>query len=281
MQEEWKPVKGYEKGYLISNYGYVKTIGREYVDKKGRSRKVDEKILKKVFDKTIKVCKVNLVNIDNINEKKSFAIHKLVYTHFISELNESRKYFIRHIDGDPFNCASDNLVLKNNAFDKKEKEIKIKVKKEKIKKPKKEKPKIEKVRSKVNIIEQTFTKKYIDGKYIDNNKLIYEVILSKGMGKRTRKLEEMLYNITHGVFIKFVGKYPLEYRYDILHDTYLHMLNKYNKFDNKVYDNAIAYYTELVKRGLADAFNKEIYKTKNYTTFGKNKFISMSKLINI
>lgn len=41
---EWRPIKGYEKEYLVSNYGHVLRLQREIYDSLGRKKTFSEKI---------------------------------------------------------------------------------------------------------------------------------------------------------------------------------------------------------------------------------------------
>lgn len=41
MKEQWKPVKGFEGKYIVSNFGNVMSIPRTYTDKLGREYTID------------------------------------------------------------------------------------------------------------------------------------------------------------------------------------------------------------------------------------------------
>ena len=41
MKEQWKPVKGFEGKYIVSNFGNVMSIPRAYTDKLGREYTID------------------------------------------------------------------------------------------------------------------------------------------------------------------------------------------------------------------------------------------------
>lgn len=90
MNEEWKPVKGYEDLYLVSSYGKIKHI------KKDKCRKLRPN--KRGY------VQVNLSK-ENIIVTKS--VHRLVAEVFIP--NPERKTSINHIDGDKTNNKADNL----------------------------------------------------------------------------------------------------------------------------------------------------------------------------
>lgn len=93
MEEIWKDITGYEGTYQISNFGNIKSLKRETIDKNGNRHVCLEKILK--VSRNIhgyyatplyKDYKVNM-----------HTIHRLVATHFID--NPMKKPFINHING--------------------------------------------------------------------------------------------------------------------------------------------------------------------------------------
>ena len=90
MEEKWLPIKGYEKYYMISNLGRVKSL---------RTGKILKKRL--TFDGYVKVTLT-------INyESKDFRVHRLVAEHFIP--NPEGKETVNHIDGNKENNSVDNL----------------------------------------------------------------------------------------------------------------------------------------------------------------------------
>lgn len=90
MQEVWKPIKGYEKYYSISNYGRVKSS-------------YSGKILKPIIEKT----GYNQVTLVKDKHKKKHYIHRLVGIHFIENKCSYRE--INHIDGNKSNNTVINL----------------------------------------------------------------------------------------------------------------------------------------------------------------------------
>lgn len=100
--EKWKEIKGYESGYLISNYGNVKSLKR--FDK--LNRVVLERILK-----TEKTKKGYLrVSLSNKNGVKKHLVHRLVALHFIENslsrllnniptIKNGKKYYQKKIKG--------------------------------------------------------------------------------------------------------------------------------------------------------------------------------------
>ena len=268
MEEVWKKLEKFNL-YEVSNLGRIKHIpSQRFIGS---------------YDHKKRLLRVSLVK----NKKQyGIALHTLVWEAFGDTNNIGR--FLIHKDKDPMNCCIDNLEKTDSVAShiigrkpkivkvKKEKIVKEKVIKEKVIKEKIAKPKVytESVKA---INRDVFNRNFNNGHYINNNKLTYEIILSIGLGKPTEKLKIMLYNICFGLHQKLQKDYPMEYRFDILTDSYIYVLKKYNKYDYKKYDNAIAYFTEVSKRALAHSFNTERFKTNNYQTFGKNRFISIDK----
>lgn len=102
--EIWKPIKGYEGLYQVSNSGQVKSCERICKTGNGLGEHLlPEKILKPCTDKDgyfhIVLCK---------NSKtKTFSIHRLVATAFIP--NPENKPYINHLDCNKQNNNVDNL----------------------------------------------------------------------------------------------------------------------------------------------------------------------------
>lgn len=267
MEEIWKKIDNFN--YEVSNTGKVRMIGSCDVIR-GYASKNEDRIRVILIDENLKI-------------KKNFTIHTLVWNYFGDP--EIKGKFVIHKDKDMYNCHINNLKKVNSVAyhkigikpkdEKVKKEKKIKEKKvikEKIAKPKVYNEKVKAINREV--FERNFNNK---GHYINNQKLIYQVILSKGLGKPTEELKKMLWSICFGVHLKLQKTYPMEYRYDILTDTYIHLLTKYNRFNEKAYDNCLAYFSELAKRGLAHFFNAERFKTYNYQSFGRNRFIYINQ----
>ena len=95
-KEIWKPVKGYEKYYLISNYGRVKQLKRivKYSDNK-KDRVIPEKIIKHFYTDSGYIV-VGLAN--SVTKKRDLKdVHRLVAEAFIS--NPDNLLVVNHKDG--------------------------------------------------------------------------------------------------------------------------------------------------------------------------------------
>ena len=99
MNEIWKDIDGYEGLYEVSNLGRIKSLR----DKNGNR----EKILKTIKDKD-GYLKINLWKEDKM---KTFRVHRLVATAFIS--NPNNLPTVNHIDENKENNVADNLEWMN------------------------------------------------------------------------------------------------------------------------------------------------------------------------
>lgn len=102
MIEIWKPIKGYEGYYEVSNLGRVKALKRT-VNKGKCHRTWEEHYLKYAPDKCGYI-RLALAK-DGIN--KTFKVHRLVADAFID--NPDNKEEVNHIDGDRQNNRVENL----------------------------------------------------------------------------------------------------------------------------------------------------------------------------
>ena len=102
MQEQWKPIAGYEGIYEISNTGKVRSLAREIPYPNGKSRKITgyEK-------KAIEVGGYLYFCLSKDGKSKRFAAHRLVASAFLE--NPDNKPEINHKDCDKKNNRVDNL----------------------------------------------------------------------------------------------------------------------------------------------------------------------------
>lgn len=109
MSEVWKPIKGYENEYEVSNLGRVRSLDREVVQSctkwgKPMTRKIKGTIISQV-DNCRGYFKVSLNKPGE--ERKSCFVHRLVAEAFVSNLGG--KPNINHIDYNKHNNAASNL----------------------------------------------------------------------------------------------------------------------------------------------------------------------------
>ena len=89
MNEIWKPVKGFELLYEVSNLGNIRTLKGVYF-----SPFINNKGYKCVRFQVN--CKVT-----------NFLVHRLVAEHFITNINNLPE--VDHLDSNPLNCIAENL----------------------------------------------------------------------------------------------------------------------------------------------------------------------------
>jgi hypothetical protein len=117
MQKEWKPIKGFENLYEISNFGEIKSFKKEwkifnYKCNEYRTISKPERIMKPCTTKS----GYKQVNLQKNKKTYGKLVHRLVAEAFIE--NKNNKKCINHIDGDKLNNRVDNLewcTYKENA----------------------------------------------------------------------------------------------------------------------------------------------------------------------
>ena len=266
------PMYGFENYYEITCDGVV------------RSKKTGN-ILNGSFDKIGQVMKISL-SIEG--KRKLVPLHIAVYETFVEpiKVEPGKRFFVKHHDGDPYNCDINNIYISGASIIKKEKAEKKK-KKEIVKKIKtikeartpkqikKERPKIEAVKR------RQFKNDNKKGEnYLNNAHFEYQIILSKGQGKPTRKLEQYFIKIINGIITKIGQGYTYDLKCDAFQNAYLNLHIRYKNYNEKKYDQPFPYFTELVKRNLAYTLNNERYRVNkaHIGPYDRNKFISMSSI---
>jgi hypothetical protein len=107
VEEEWRPIKGYEHRYSVSNYGRVKSISflQNYKLRNGKDaeRRTKERILS--------MQKTNagylIVHLHLNNERKAKTVHRLVALAFCFRAHPA--YEVNHINGDKTDNSFYNL----------------------------------------------------------------------------------------------------------------------------------------------------------------------------
>ena len=99
MVEEWKPIKGFEGAYEVSNFGRVKSLARKNL----RGNNLKEKMLRAGRNQ----CGYYYVTLCGINGHKQVSLQRLVAITFIPNPNGWR--YVNHKDENPANNRVDNL----------------------------------------------------------------------------------------------------------------------------------------------------------------------------
>lgn len=111
--ERWCRIKNFSR-YLVSNYGRIKRVEREYHCIRYSGLKkcnlmqglyYPEMILKQNKSKKSRYYKVTLVN--DMGRQKRLSVHKLVAIAFVPNPNDLPQ--VHHKDGNPLNNCADNL----------------------------------------------------------------------------------------------------------------------------------------------------------------------------
>lgn len=106
MEEIWKPIKGYEGLYEVSNLGNIKSVKRKAKNRGKGKRIIRERILKPSMDRPNGYYQIKL---SKNGKLKTFKIHKLVIEHFLNKI--SKGLVVNHIDGNKLNNNINNLEI--------------------------------------------------------------------------------------------------------------------------------------------------------------------------
>jgi hypothetical protein len=93
-------------------------------------------------------------------------------------------------------------------------------------------------------------------KYLSNKDLYCELIVSKAKGKLTREAERMLILLAKNVIKKMYYR-DSDDKLDCLQTAYLNVFQNWYNFDENKSDNSFSYFTEIIKRGLAQGWNQQ------------------------
>lgn len=100
MNEVWKPIKGYEGFYEVSNDGRVRSVERR--DARGQLRKSKIMSVKKIQN-------TKKVTFFRDGKRKTFLLKKLVVDAFLGTPEKNEK--VVFVDGNPDNVCVENLKL--------------------------------------------------------------------------------------------------------------------------------------------------------------------------
>jgi hypothetical protein len=106
-KEIWKPVKGYEGIYEVSNLGRVKSLERIVKRSNGKKYTVNEIILKGILNSN----KYLTIHLHNQGVQKTKYIHKLVAESFLNHTPCGYKLVVNHINFDRKDNRVENLEI--------------------------------------------------------------------------------------------------------------------------------------------------------------------------
>lgn len=89
---------------------------------------------------------------------------------------------------------------------------------------------------------------------VDAKQLTYEIIISKGLGKLTRKAENIIIELGANA-IRKKTYFDEKDKEDSLQTAYLNMLTNWQSFNPDKTNNAFAYLTEIHKRSTTEFIN--------------------------
>jgi DNA-directed RNA polymerase specialized sigma24 family protein len=97
-------------------------------------------------------------------------------------------------------------------------------------------------------------------KYLSNKDLYIEIIVSKAQGRLTPRAAQMLILLGKKLQTRMYYR-DADDKKDCLQEAMLSVFRLWYNFDEMKGENAFAYYSEIIKRGLAQGWNKT-HKTK-------------------
>ena len=106
----------------------------------------------------------------------------------------------------------------------------------------------------------SYIKKEKPKAYLSNKDLYIEIIVSKAQGRLTPRAAQMLMLLGKKLQNRMYYR-DADDKKDCLQEAMLSVFKLWYNFDENKGTNAFAYYSEIIKRGLAQGWNK-MYKTK-------------------
>ena len=105
--EIWKPLRGYEGLYEVSNKGRIKSLPRNYLRKrKGRKDHI-VKVKGKVLKQCVGTTGYYIIRIRKDKKCKTKKVHRLIAKTFLPEIKGCN--IVNHIDGNRLNNSIENL----------------------------------------------------------------------------------------------------------------------------------------------------------------------------
>lgn len=113
--EKWKDIKGFEGSYKISNFGRVKSLGREIFGRHGVTRVTQDKIMKPWIGKVWKKTQARYgyavgITLHADGTSHTFQVARLVYNAFVDPIDvHDTTLQIAFVDGESRNLHASNL----------------------------------------------------------------------------------------------------------------------------------------------------------------------------
>ena len=107
MTEIWKPIKGYEGFYEVSNEGNIRSVDRTITLSGKREGQIRSYKGKPLYPLRCHSCLV--VHLQKEGCTQTVSLGKLVAQHFLDGYSESGRMRVKYKDGNPFNCCVTNL----------------------------------------------------------------------------------------------------------------------------------------------------------------------------
>lgn len=114
MQEQWKPISGYESHYEVSSSGNVRAKERVVSDRKIAKRVFKARPIKPWVITSTGYLAVSLSKQGNVEK---FTVHSLVAEHFCHKPSDAE--CVNHIDGNRQNNSAENLEWTTYAWNNK------------------------------------------------------------------------------------------------------------------------------------------------------------------
>ena len=103
LVEDWRPVKGYDGTYEVSNQGRVRSLNRTIYRKDGKVNNLKGRLLRSAVDRG----GYYMVGLSSKSNVTSYLVHRLVATAFVH--NPGNLPCVCHRDDNRFNNRENNL----------------------------------------------------------------------------------------------------------------------------------------------------------------------------
>lgn len=119
MKENWKPIKGYEGAYEISDLGNARSVERLIVRKDGI------RIIRRgvIIRQRTNQGGYQIITVSSADDQRTISIHRAVAEAFIKQGWDNNTSVVRHKDGNKNNNAAYNLMWENESRNYKAKSV--------------------------------------------------------------------------------------------------------------------------------------------------------------